>query len=1299
MRQILSSWSIKNFKRTAIVRILLSALLLSALQAVAVSVSPIANAAAPVSPEPYGLNYKRNYFEVSGGLSPSNSNFTVGAYVRVNANVPSGDTPESMIIIGNAGGGMIVKIVSLSPAVIYIGEAWSSSTQFTCSSNISLKTWYQVTVVQDAIGSGAWLNGVSCGTRGRTGYSAASQVGGQSSPPRFTLDSDIASLIFSNQALFAYNASSIPVPAPDAANPAGTTFSLKTNSIKAKDGTGNHTLTAVSNGGSITASQVFLVDQSIAFGTSSYSIAYGATQQLSISGTSGTGAVTYSAGSSTACSVGSTGLVNVTAATGTCSISASIAADSIYSAATTTTPVTITVGPASSTIVVTGSNTFTYTGSAQGPSSSTVTGSTGLVTYSYSGSGSTSYGPSTTKPTNVGTYTTTASVAASGNYATASSAAYSFNISQASQVTSPAITSTVGTFGANLTLTTSGGSGGGTNSFAVNSGPCTVLGSTLSATAAGTCMVTATQAANGNYLAASSLSTEIIINKATPTFTWNGVSTTYGASTFDLVAPTSNTQGTWSYSSANTSVISLNGSSATATGYGTSLITATFTPGNETNYLSGETKTMTITSAKAEITVTPLVGQSKAYGANNPSITYSITSGSLIGTDTLTGSLAYTGSNVGSYPITIGSLANSSYIITLASGNFSITQATQNAVSLSSLSTSYNPGNKTISLTGSGGSGTGSYTYALDSSNATPGCSVSGSTLTYTTAGTCIVAVTRSGDTNYLFRTDLVSFSIGITSQTITFGALSAKEYSGDTFTVSATSSASLPVVFTSVSQLVCTTSGSYGSTIKLLGVGTCVINANQIGDGNVAAASQVSQDFSVDPRAITVTADAKSKIYGTNDPTLTYSITTGSLVLGDSLTGMLTRPAGSDAGTYEIQQGSLTTANNPKYAITFVRGDLTIDRATPALVLSYPNSNVSILRPGAIATPAVATSSSLGALTYATTSASSICTVNSATGVVSLFGAGNCAVAMTTAQTTNFTAYTQTTTLTVALLSTSLVGIDPNDLISMGQPFYSHPVINQSYSFSSGSNGASVSIPAGTLDSSVPISVSLLTDSAEQRALIGGTGTAVLSVVVSWVASDGSVPNTNTGKAISVTLTNPEIKAGAKIYSIIGDQSQLLGTAVVDGSVTTFITEDPVLLVINPVAVVNVPVVSVPVDTAADAALNPPKKIVPQLSLYSVTGSLQLSNYDKAALKKYVSTLKKGSSVKCIGYSYAGKVSKAKATKLAKSQANSVCNLMKSYKKGLKTSVVIYDAKKAPRAAKGAKWVAVSFRVDGTTK
>ena len=887
---------------------------------------------------------------------------------------------------------------------------------------------------------------------------------------------------------------------------------------------------------------------------------------------------------------------------------------------------------------------------------------------------------------------------------------------------------------------------------------------------------------------------------------------TYGS--VDTITATTSAPGTVSFKSSGTDIPGCESVATTLTSPYTAAcpwiptsvasysLTAVFTPTDTAAYATATATALTPTSVRSPLTITPTPGQTKTFGTLNPTLTYSITSGALVLSDELTGALTYTGSDAGSYAITLGTLTNANnpkYAITLASESFTVTKAVQSAVSLSSLSAAFSPSNKTVSLTGSGGTGTGTYQYALDNSNTTAGCSVTGSTLTYTTAGTCVVAVTRIADTNYQARTDVVSFTIGLASQTITFGALSAKSYSSDTFTVSATSSASLTVVFTSASQSVCTTSGTSGSTITLLSVGTCVINANQIGDSNIAAASQVSQNFAVNPRAITVTADAKTKVYGATDPALTYTITTGSLVLGDAITGALIRAAGSDVGTYQIQQGALTTTNNPKYAITFVSADLSITRATPALVLTYPNSNVAILRPGAVDTPTVTTSSSSGALTFATTAASSICTVETTTGVISLFGAGSCPVAMTTALTTNFITHTETTTVTVALLSTSLVGIDPSDLISMGQPFFSHASIDQSYSFSSGNNGASVAIPAGTLDPSVPISISLLTDSADQRAMIGGTGTSVLSVVVSWVASDGSVPNTNTGKAISVTLTNPAIKSGAKVYSIIGNQSTLLGTATADGSVTTLITEDPVLLVINPVAVapqlvtaapqsVSAPAAAVVVDNssaiaaanarlaaeraaaelkaaeekklaaeaeaaalkvaaeladakakadaelkaaqekaaaelriaeelrlaqlkaeeelklaaqkkaAEDAALAA-KAAKPAVTLYSVTSSLKLNSYNTAYLQKYVKSLKNGASVTCIGYSYSKNTTLQKANALAKSQATAVCALMKKTNKTLKTSVVVYPATKAPKAAMGAKWVGVSYRVDGFKK
>ncbi|NDH86387.1 hypothetical protein EBY67_04965, partial [bacterium] len=81
-----------------------------------------------------------------------------------------------------------------------------------------------------------------------------------------------------------------------------------------------------------------------------------------------------------------------------------------------------------STINVTGSTSFTYSGASQGPDTSNKTGSSGAVTFSYSGTGLTSYGPSPTKPTDVGSYEATASLAPDSNYEGATSSVYGFAI-------------------------------------------------------------------------------------------------------------------------------------------------------------------------------------------------------------------------------------------------------------------------------------------------------------------------------------------------------------------------------------------------------------------------------------------------------------------------------------------------------------------------------------------------------------------------------------------------------------------------------------------------------------------------------------------------------------------------------------------------------------------------------------------------------------------------------------------------------------------------------------------------------
>ena len=105
--------------------------------------------------------------------------------------------------------------------------------------------------------------------------------------------------------------------------------------------------------------------------------------------------------------------------------------------------------------------------------------------------------------------------------------------------------------------------------------------------------------------------------------------------------------------------------------------------------------------------------------------------------------------------------------------------------------------------------------------------------------------------------------------------------------------------------------------------VGSYQVIATVAADANFPTASSEPFAFAIAPALLTVTADAKIKIFGAADPALTYQLTSGTLAMSDSFTGSLTRAAGETVGTYAIQQGTLTAGAN--YTITYVGADLTI--------------------------------------------------------------------------------------------------------------------------------------------------------------------------------------------------------------------------------------------------------------------------------------------------------------------------------------------------------------------------------------
>ncbi len=84
------------------------------------------------------------------------------------------------------------------------------------------------------------------------------------------------------------------------------------------------------------------------------------------------------------------------------------------------------------------------------------------------------------------------------------------------------ITSTSAVFGHPLAMISEGGSGNGALTYVVTSpgtAQCTISGDVLTSVAAGTCVVTANKAADGTYLAASSLATTVTILPPPPTAT------------------------------------------------------------------------------------------------------------------------------------------------------------------------------------------------------------------------------------------------------------------------------------------------------------------------------------------------------------------------------------------------------------------------------------------------------------------------------------------------------------------------------------------------------------------------------------------------------------------------------------------------------------------------------------------------------------------------------------------------------------------------------------------------------------
>ena len=335
---------------------------------------------------------------------------------------------------------------------------------------------------------------------------------------------------------------------------------------------------------------------------------------------------------------------------------------------------------------------------------------------------------------------------------------------------------------------------------------------------------------------------------------------------------------------------------------GTVTITAS-QPGN-TEWAAAPDVSFTLTIQKKTVTV-EADSLTKVYGNPDPELTYTVTP-ALVAGDAFTGSLSRnTGNNVGTYAITQGTLAlNDNYTINFVSSNLTITPK---AITVTADKKSKMFGEQDPELT---------YTVSPD---LVAGDSFSGALSreqgedvgTYT-----INQHTLTAGDNYTIT--YVGSELIITTTTITVTADAKTKTYGDkdpelTYTVSPASAGNA-------------LSGDL-SREQGTDVGSYAITQGSLTAGSNYTITFVSKNLTITPKAITVTADAKSKMFGAQDPELTYTVSPD-LVAGDTFSGALSREQGEDVGTYTINQHTLTAGDN--YTITYV-GSLFI--ITPATI------------------------------------------------------------------------------------------------------------------------------------------------------------------------------------------------------------------------------------------------------------------------------------------------------------------------------------------------------------------------------
>ncbi|WP_370562533.1 autotransporter domain-containing protein [Luteimonas sp. C3_2_a3] len=278
-------------------------------------------------------------------------------------------------------------------------------------------------------------------------------------------------------------------------------------------------------------------------------------------------------------------------------------------------------------------------------------------------------------------------------------------------------------------------------------------------------------------------------------------------------------------------------------------------------------------------------------------------------------------------------------------------------------------------------------------------CTVSGSTVTMQSAGTCTVTADQAGNDDYSAAPQArLDVAIGAGSQAITFGAQAPQAFvPGGTFALDpvATASSGLPVSYGTRTADVCTISGT---TVTMQSADTCTIAADQAGNDDYAAAPTVTQDIAIGQAAQAITAFAADPAAPAFVPDGTFTVSaTGGASGNPVLFGTATPTVCTVSGSTVMMQSAGTCtvtadqAGNGNYSAALqARLDVVIGAGSQAITFGAQTARTFVAG-GTFALDPVATASSGLPVSYRTQTAG-VCTISGTT--VTMQSAGTCTIA-----------------------------------------------------------------------------------------------------------------------------------------------------------------------------------------------------------------------------------------------------------------------------------------------------------------